>query len=183
MKVEIRDYQDGWQLIKDATMTTIGYKTGIYPDSKWKTKLLRSEHSPIRLGQIVFRITDTPNFVIGHLVRHHNGVEKFVSTLRADRGHGGEIITRDTPNGMMLVANFNAIINISKVRLCKTASKETRETWMACLEAIKDLEPELYNLCVPSCIYRGYCPEMFPCGYSNTEEFEEALEQYRKYKK
>ena len=48
MYVDNFKHTDNWQEVKDATMNTIGKSTGKYPDSEWKTKLLRSEHSPIR---------------------------------------------------------------------------------------------------------------------------------------
>ena len=85
MRIEIKDYQDKWQVIKDATMTTISKDTGSYPTSEWKKKLLMSEHSPIRIGNITFKLYDIPSFVSGNLVRHHIGCEKFVSSRRSDR--------------------------------------------------------------------------------------------------
>ena len=56
---------------------------------------------------------------------------------------------------------------------------ETRKAWRAFLEAIKDREPELYSVCVPECVYRGFCPELKGCGFADTEEFKEKLKEYR----
>ena len=33
---------------------------------------------------------------------------------------------------------------------------------------------------VKECIYRGFCPEMFSCGYHKTEAFQKELAEYRK---
>ena len=66
-------------------------------------------------------------------------------------------------------ANAQAIINISKKRLCKQASPETRQAWQMFLDELQEYEPELYLMCVPECVYRnGFCPEFNPCGYINS---------------
>ena len=81
---------------------------------------------------------------------------------------------------MDMTANAQAIINISRKRLCSCASVETREAWKQVLEAIKEVDPILVDKCVPECIYRGFCPEfMKPCGYSKTAKYKEDLEKYR----
>lgn len=83
-------------------------------------------------------------------------------------------------NDMDMTANVQAIINISRKRLCSCASKETREAWKQVVEAIRKVDPVLADKCVPECIYRGFCPEfMNPCGYSKTEKYKKDLEKYR----
>ena len=166
MKVEVKNYIDYWQDIKDATMTTISKETGKYPTSEWKTKLLRSEHSPIRIGKIIVKCYDVPSWVSVHIARHHIGIEKFISTRRTDRtGIDRNKLPQDTPVDMTLEINFQAFINISRKRLCTSASKETRELWRMILEEVRKYEPELVELCVPDCEYRGGCHEFFNCGY------------------
>lgn len=166
MRVEVKWHQDLWQDIKNATMTTISKNTGKYPDSAWKKKLLKSEHSPVRIGKIIVKCYDVPSWVSVHICRHHLGIEKFVSTQRTDRTGTNRA---DSPQGalvdMTLDMNFQAIINISRKRLCKQASKETQDLWKLILEQVKAVEPELYELCVPDCEYRGECCEFFNCGY------------------
>lgn len=180
MRVEVKHYQDMWQQIKDCTMTTISKDCGVYPSSEWKTKLLRSEHSPIRIGYFILKLYDVPSYVATHIARHHIGIEKFVSTRRSDRGFEDEVITRDSPVDMSLHINFHALLQISRKRLCYCADKQTIKAWKMILEAIKEYEPELYNLCVPQCIYNGYCPEFKTCGYADSEAYNAKLEQYRK---
>lgn len=179
LRVEVRHYEDMWQTIKNATMTTIGKDKGKYPDSKWKKDILRAEHSPIRLGYFIIKIYNAPQFVHGHLVRHHVGVTPFISTLRSDRNDYDEVPNRNTLQDGEYYFDFQSIINISRKRLCNCASYETRYVWKKVLEAIKEYEPELYSVCRRECIYRGYCPEMFSCPYSGTEEFKKELEEYR----
>ena len=179
MRIEIKDYQDKWQVIKDATMTTISKDTGSYPTSEWKKKLLMSEHSPIRIGNITFKLYDIQSFVSGHLVRHHIGCEKFVSSRRSDRYKSNEPITRESLVDLTMNCNFQALINISRKRLCNCASKETREAWQMVKDEIAKVEPEVASCMVKECIYRGFCPEMFSCGYHKTEAFKKELEEYR----
>lgn len=181
MRAEIKKYEPMWQEIKDATMTTISKDTGKYPDSEWKTKLLRCEHSPVRLGKFLIKLYDIPSYVSVHLCRHHIGIEKFVSTRRFDRGYDNEVITRDSLVDMTIELDFQAFINISKVRLCTCADKKTTEVWQMILETIKPYEPELYNLCVPSCVYRGHCTEFIKCGFADTDAYEYRLKEYRNY--
>lgn len=180
LRVEVRWHEDMWQQIKNCTMTTIGKDTGKYPDSDWKRKILMAEHSPIRNGIIIVKIYDAPQFVHAHLVRHHVGITPFVSTLRYDRNDYDEIPNRNTLQSAEYNMTFQAVINISRKRCCNCASYETRYVWNKVLEAIKDIEPELYSVCVRECVYRGFCPEMFSCGYDKTKEFKEEIKKYRK---
>lgn len=186
MRVEIQNYNDNWQAVKDKTMTTIGKDTGKYPTSKWKTKLLRSEHSPIRDITISAKFYDIPYWVAMHFCRHKIGIEHFVSTQRTDRNIRG--IPRDKlPQGALvdyaITLNAQAIINISRKRLCSGASKETRTAWEMFLSQLSVVEPELFELCVVECVYRGHCSEMFSCGYSESESlFNCDLQTYREYK-
>jgi hypothetical protein len=78
-------HEDNWQDIKNATMTTIGMSAGKYPDTVWKLKLLRAEHSPIRKLRFSWRWRDLPYWVSVHFVRHKIGIEHFVKTQRTDR--------------------------------------------------------------------------------------------------
>ena len=170
-----------WQAIKDATMTTIGKNGGKYPDKAWKSKLLMAEHSPIRAGYFLVKIYNAPQFVHGHLVRHHVGVTPFISTLRSDRNNYDETPNRNTLQDGEYLFDFQAIINISRKRLCNCASYETRYVWKKVLDEIKLYEPELVRMCKRECIYRGFCPEMFQCKqkYSDTEAFQKELAEYR----
>ena len=166
MKAEVINYQDMWQDVKDAAMNTIGKDGGVYPSSGWKRKILRAEHSPIRLLTLTIRLTDIPYWVSVHLVRHKIGVEHFVQTQRTDRtGVERTEKPQNAPVCHTMVINAQALINVSRKRLCAQASKETRDVWKAVVQAVREYEPELADMCVPECVYRGFCPEMKSCGY------------------
>lgn len=183
MNIDIFNHNDEWQDIKDSTMNTIGKDTGKYPTSDWKRRLILSEHSPIRRMKFYWRWKDIKYWVSVHLVRHKYGIEHWVSTQRSDRTG----IDRNELNQEALVshaceANAQALINISRKRLCNCASPETREAWQAVKDKVAEIEPELASCMVKECIYRGFCPEMFPCGYSKTEAFKKELKEYREEK-
>lgn len=167
--VEVKWHEDMWQEIKDSAMFTIHkFDGGKYPNSKWKSDLLMSEHSPIRSGRLIINCYNVPTFVINHLVRHNQGFVPFVSSLRDDRAvYDNDIVPdRNTPNGVRFDGNFQSFINITRRRECTSASKETRQFWDIVLREVKKFEPELYSRCVRECIYRGGCPE-YPksCGW------------------
>ncbi len=77
-----------------------------------------------------------------------------------------------------MIINAQAIINISRQRLCSKASKETREAWQAVIAELNETDPILAKACVPSCVYRGLCPEFSTCGFYNTQKFTAARNRY-----
>lgn len=179
MRVEIRWAEDMWQQIKDAALTTIGKNKGKYPDDEWKLKILMAEHSPIRIGNIILKVYDAPQFVHGHLVRHSNGVLPFVSTLRSDRNDYDEVPDRNTLQTAMYSFNFQSLINVSRKRLCHCASYETREAFKMIRNEIIKFEPEAASRMVKECVYRnGLCPEMFSCEYNKKDAFKKELKEY-----
>ena len=130
-----------------------------------KEKMYRSEHSPCRAVLFKIEMKGIPSFVSVHLTRHsQTGELHFVSSCREDRGFRG-VANRNTPVNHMMILNAQHLINISKVRLCTKSHKQTRKVWEEICSRICDVEPELYKYLVPSCIYRGYCPEFKSCGY------------------
>lgn len=180
-KVELRDYVDRWQTIKNATLNTINLNKGKYPESEYKRRLLISEHSPIRKLIIGWRWLNLKSFVSVHFVRHKHGIEHWVSTRRTDRtGVDRNALRQDEPVNHECEANAQAIIYISRKRLCSCASPETREAWTKFLdEVVAPNEPELRTVCVKECIYRGgLCPEFDCCGYNETEAFKKELKEY-----
>lgn len=180
MYIDFFKHEDNWQDVKDATMNTIGKSTGKYPDSDWKLKLLKAEHSPIRKLKFSWRWVDIPYWVSVHLVRHKVGIEHFVKTQRSDRtGEDRNELPQGTLISHECEADAQALINISRKRLCTCASPETRNAWQLVKEEVKKVEPELAKCMVKECVYRGFCPEMFGCGYDKTEQYTIDVTEYR----
>jgi len=183
MKVNIikTPTEQEWFIAKDLALGTMDKKTKNAPDSAYKLKLLKSEHSPIRELQFVWEWTDLPYWISVHLVRHKISIEHFVSSQRNDRqdNYDRNKAPQDSPVTHRCVANAQAIINISHKRLCFCASEETRQAWIMFLNELEKYEPELVKLCQPTCVYRnGLCPEFFHCD--RQEEWNENLKEYRK---
>lgn len=196
-----------WIRVVNAARRTWGKKPIDHePSDKFKRKILLAEHSPIRLLEYDFTIENIRQWVTVHLVRHHQGCEKFVHTQRQDINELIENISKriidilreegllregwrerdylfqGEPNDMDMTCNAQSFINISRKRLCiGCASPETRLAWEIVIEKLKEFDPILAEKCVPECVYRGFCPEFDRCcGYVNTETYQKRLNEYRK---
>ena len=173
-----------WKRALNAARQTAGKKRlDKDPSNKWKAEMLLAEHSPIRLVEYDWTWNDIKQWVTAHLVRHHEGCEKFVHTQRPSRNsaiHDRDSLPQGTLNEMAMSANAQALINISRKRLCACASKDTRDAWMQVKKAIAEIDPIMASKMVPECLYRGFCPEFRDsCGYADTEQFQVDLKQYR----
>lgn len=180
MKIDIFEHRDNWQDVKDSALNTIGKSKGTYPTSEWKKRLLLAEHSPIRRIKFYWRWSELKYWVSVHFVRHKFGIEHWVSTQRSDRtGIDRDDLVQSNFVNHSCEANAQALINISRKRLCNCASPDTRAAWVELKDKIAITEPELAECMVKECVYRGFCPEMFSCGYSKTEEYQQELKAYR----
>lgn len=175
-----------WKRVLNAARRTVGKKPiDKEPSDEFKRKILLAEHSPIRLLEYDFTWEDIKQWITGHICRHHEGCEKFVHSQRPDRNELLKNLNRDEfkqglLNDMDMACNAQAFINISRVRLCSCASKETRDAWKLVIEYLREIDPILAEKCVPNCLYRGFCPEFDRCcGYVNTVKFQEDLKRYR----
>ena len=175
-----------WQDVRDAARNTVSKKAlgpGKEVTEQFKRKMLMSEHSPIRLLQFLVLVENLPSWVSVHLVRHGAGVEPFVSTQRDDRT--GSVPRGDLPQGApvrhMMAVNAQALINIARKRECFQASPETTFTVRRIQRLMREIgEPELADVMVPECVYRGFCPEE-PCKsrYAWTPKFKRDVAAYR----
>lgn len=196
-----------WYRVRRATRLTCGKEDcaeGVPVSDKFKREMLLAEHSPIRLLEYDITLSDIQQWITTHLVRHHIGVEKFVCSQRVDRNEQVKELSekmmsamkecgveynslRDcVPQGlkgtMMISANAQAIINISRKRLCSCASEETRKVWKNVIMYLSTIDPILAEKCVPECVYRGFCPERdsVSCHYDKTKQFNDDLIKYRR---
>lgn len=155
-----------WELVADAARTTVWRNAlGHEPSDKFKHDVLDSEHSPIRALMFAIKMEGIPTSASVHLVRHKQGVENFVSSNRPDRNGGNTNVTRDTPVNHLMIINAQALMTISRRRLCRMASPETREVWSAVVAELAKIDPIVAEYCVPMCFYRGgVCHEPNGCG-------------------
>ena len=180
MKIKYMKTTDNWREVADAARTTIGMGEGAgEPSSEWKRKILLAEHSPIRKLWIKWKWIDLPYWVSTHIVRHKIGIEHFVRSQRTDRtGIDRSGKSQSAKVEHEVEANAQAMINVSRKRLCNKAADETQKAWLYVVNRLQAYEPELASVCVRECIYRGFCPEMKPCGFTAKPEFEMLREEY-----
>ena len=182
-KVTRAEFATTWKRALNAARRTVGKKPlDKEPSKSWEAKMLLAEHSPIRLVEYDVTFEDIKQWVTTHLVRHWLGFIPFVHSQREDR-RKLEVPRDELPQGslndMDFSVNAQAMINISRKRLCNKASPETRDAWQKVVNAIGEIDPVMAEKCVPNCVYRGFCPEMESCGFVNSPKFKEALEKYR----
>lgn len=173
-----------WSLAKRMALKTQGKRMVNEPTDDWKRRMLLSEHSPLRMVQYQVDFENVPQWITVHIARHHVGVEKFIRSQRPDRNENIKVDRDELPQGelndMSIVINAQALINISKLRLCQKASAETRAVWNLVVEAIRKIDPITATSLVPSCIYRGLCQEHPCCGFAKTPAFAARRAQYEK---
>lgn len=173
-----------WKRVLNAARRTIGREqSSKEPSDSWKSKILLAEHSPIRLLEYDFGWKKIRQWVTAHLVRHHEGCEKFVHSQRGDRRElpcERDRLPQGARNDMDMTANAQALISISRKRCCMCASKETREAWGQVLNELEKIDPILRSKCVRECVYRGFCPEwMSKCKYCYSPAYWLELKNYR----
>lgn len=168
MKTKITKVSVDWKEIKNQCRHTDNKDdTEKEATEKFIKQILISEHSPIRLARIKWGWNGIKSWISVHFSRHWLGWDKWVSTQRTDRtGVNRDKSPQDTPVNMDIEANAQALINVSRYRLCYQSAKETREYMEDLKAAIKECGQEnISNVMVPNCIYRMGCPEFKSCGH------------------
>lgn len=168
MKVELLKFPSEQDLkwVKTCTLNTVGkkLKSDSQVSSEWVEKLVKAEHSPIR--ELWFGIKmEIPYWVSVHFVRHHIGINHYVSTQRTDRTG---VNRNEKPQGELvshiMSVNAQELVFMAHKRLCKQASQETREVMQEIVRKVVEVAPYMKSVLVPLCVYRnGKCEEMFPC--------------------
>ena len=166
-KTNILEIKGNWEQVKRACLTTVGKEmTKSHPSSRWKRELLMAEHSPIRKITVCWSWETIPYAISTHFARHHVGCTPWIKTSRADRTKVERSSRPQTELiSMEMEANLQSIINISRVRLCKKADPETTKYWNSFLNELKNIDEDVYFVCVPQCIRYAGCPEIKSCKY------------------
>ncbi len=203
MKVKVIQ-ETSWNRALNAARTTIGKQpVSKQPSSEWEARILLAEHAPVKLVEYKISFSQLKQWVGVHLLRHgfqipmihsqrgdrrdlhldYPEIDKVFELLKDDLQNPSlrDCLPQGAPNDQDFYVNAQTLINISRKRLCSCASKETREAWQAVKDAISEFDPTMASKMVRECIYRGFCPEMFPaCEFCKSEEFRRQLEEYRK---
>ena len=180
MKLTVEQVTPWLRALNAARWTVSKERLNKEPSQGWKSNIICAEHSPIRLVEFDIWIEDIPAFVAAHLVRHHEGVVPFQCTNREDRRNVVPWeINRLTPVNLMMSCNTQALINISRKRLCKKAHEETIKVWQTAKDEIAKIDPIVAKYMVRECVYRWFCPEEKSCGKAVGKHYEEELIKYR----
>lgn len=157
----INDVVGTWKNVKNKCRTTVNKAySDVDATPAFKRDLLISEHSPIRLLSVDWTWKDVPYWVSTEWSRHK--FEKFISTQRTDRtGVDRARKPQDAPVMFDGFANAQSLIDVWRKRLCGLATPEAQAYAISFKRALKEWEPELSDVLVPNCVYRGGCPE-FP---------------------
>lgn len=162
VKISIKELTSAKEILDACRVTVWKGEAPKEPSDLFMRNIYRSEHSPIRDRWFVVTIEDIPSWIATHFARHGIGFTPYVSTQREDR------IDYDIPRdekkqgdlvNMRMTLNAQSIINISKVRLCNMAHSRTRKIWQKVITELTKYDFALAKCCVPSCVYRGFCPE------------------------
>ena len=190
VRVEVRKLTDWNEVLNAARFTVNKGDLEKEPSHEFKTSILTAEHSPIRSLIFVITLYNVPTWVSQHIARHDKfaghtmregeGDDHFVATQRSDRtGVDRSELSQEELVDHRILLNAQDMINISKKRLCNCASPETRFVWQKVKEEVGKIEPELASRMVRECVYRGFCPEISRCGFTNTQNYNDELFNYR----
>lgn len=165
MEIEILRYpsDDDWTRCLFLARVTQGRDGMVVPSVNWKKKILEAEHSPIRTLMYTIGMWQIPYFASVHFVRHKIGVEHYVKSQRINPSRGEE--RQDSPVNHVMDLNAQALINISRKRLCFRADPKTREIMEKIADEIEKVDPIIRSFMLPDCMYRGGCHEIQSCGF------------------
>ena len=167
MSTKITKTNLDWTNVKNLCRITMNKdSTAIPATESFKKKILIAEHSLINTLTISWLWKHMPSWVSVHFARHWLGWLKFISTARTDRTNvDRNKLPQDNPVNYAGEATAQALINVSRRRLCYQASPETRLYMEDLKTAILKVDKSISNVMVPNCIYRAGCPEIQICKY------------------
>lgn len=168
MKTKIIKIKGDWQEVVNDCRATVGKPPlGKEPSTAFKKSILISEHSTIRAIIIKWIWEGIPSWVATHFSRHK--WECYIQTQRTDRtGVNRDKLPQDAPVNFTGEANPQHLIDTARKRLCMLASRKTRRYMENLKTTLKPVEPEISDVLVPNCIYRGGCPEPNGCRWYET---------------
>jgi hypothetical protein len=168
MKTKLLKIKGDWQEVVNDCRATVGKdELGREPSTAFKKSILISEHSPIRSISVKWIWKNIASWVATHFSRHK--WECFIKTQRTDRtGVSRDKLPQDTPVNFTGEANAQQLIDTARKRLCMLASRETRKYMEDLKTTIRTVEPEISDVLVPNCVYRGGCPELGGCRWYET---------------
>ena len=143
-------------------MKVINKRPGVVFSEKEKqkeNKELQSKYDK-RINDMLHKIEFT-NATPNEAYKMYMKLQGFLRKRRAIKPTSGNIYVPRTETG-------NYIIDGKVTKMKKEVAKQ---------------DPMMAEVMVKECVYRGYCPEMWSCGYDKTDKFKEEVEKYRNIKR
>ena len=164
---EILKIKGDWEEVANDCRSTVGKEElGHEPSPTFKRNILIAEHSPIRDIIVKWRWKNMKSWIATHWVRHK--WEKFISTQRDDRtGIPRDDLPQSSPVTFVGEANAQHLIDSWRKRLCRKAHPQTRAYAEDLKLELYFHQPEISDVLVPNCVYRGGCPEIDGCSFWN----------------
>lgn len=167
MEITVREITNNEEVLRRCRTTVWKDGDSKTPSNKFMDDIYMSEHSPIRDKWFVIEIKGLKSWLATHFVRHNVGYTPYVSTQRDDR-LDSDVPRDDRKQGelvnMDITLNAQAFINVSNKRLCGQAHVEAQLLWGKVLVELAKVDKSLWRVCVPTCVSKGFCPELKPCG-------------------
>ena len=106
--------------------------------------------------------------------------EELIRSIISELDWLKENADRYTPVNLGLCLNAQALLDMSKLRLCTgTAHHETVLVFQAIKEAVAKVDTDLAKMMVRKCVYRnGLCGEPRCCGFNHSTAFTAELSDY-----
>lgn len=167
MEIKIIRYptEEDWSRALLLARETQGKSGKLTPSIQWKRRLIISEHSPLRTLMFTIEMKDIPYYNSVHFSRHKYGVEHYVKSQRSNTDRDNEI--QGALVNHIMDINAQALINMSRKRLCHKADINTRKIMEEIVSNICKICPEFEGYLIPECLYRNRCPEFKTCGLFN----------------
>ena len=166
VSVQIKSGRDWVKRGMFATMGKFGDVSKPLSDESF-TALIVGRHSPIEEYEIWVDAV-VPERVHTHVVRHKE-LGKYVATSRPDIAYGVEDGVKMRP--LSLRINAKRLLEVMELRLCACSWNETIELFKEIKRQVVALDSTLGNKLMPSCVWKGFCPERKDCGYTRSPRF------------
>lgn len=120
---------------------------------QWYQKSKRTDRGGEDFDSALDVITDDIKEKIKHITPDEIG--QYLAEVGLNINLLRDRFDRYAPTSLMADLNAESFINISRKRLCATASAETRMIWEQVIEELRKVDPALASHCVKPCIASG----------------------------
>ena len=164
-----------WLTVADAYQTVRNRSNEIDTGPGWRRMMLMEEHPSVNMIIFNFRWDWVPSWIILHNVRNFQNIHWFYWCAP---NHERWLRFPSVPlEGQCTALD---LIRASRLALCKNTPKEVRDYWYMLKKEIARYQPEIADAMVQECVFRGFCPKINTCAFSQSTTFRRHREKYCK---